>query len=94
MPITDIDDLDRVRSITLRYVEIANSCDIALTDQQRRWLQLDLIAAATKIDIDFQAMLDGRDQDLAHDVAGIMRHLDRETGELRDGFTPRFAVNQ
>lgn len=28
----------------------------------------------------------------AHDVFGIRNHLDRETGQLRDGFTPRHAV--
>ena len=29
--------------------------------------------------------------DLLHDVAGIYRHLDRETGELGGCFLPRFA---
>lgn len=29
--------------------------------------------------------------DLLHDVYGINRHIDRETGELRDCFLPRFA---
>lgn len=28
----------------------------------------------------------------AHDVVGILRHLDRETGQLRDCFVPRYAV--
>lgn len=30
-------------------------------------------------------------QDFGHDVLGIRRHLDRDTGELRDCFRPRFA---
>lgn len=29
--------------------------------------------------------------DFTHDVAGIRRHIDRNTGELRDCFTPRCA---
>ena len=32
------------------------------------------------------------DFDFAHDVAGIVRHLDRRTGKLRDHFLPRFAA--
>lgn len=27
-----------------------------------------------------------------HDIAGIMRHLDRETGQLKNCFLPRFAL--
>lgn len=32
-----------------------------------------------------------RDSDVAHDVAGIGRYLNRETGKLEGGFTPRYA---
>lgn len=32
------------------------------------------------------------DVDFAHDVFGIARHLDRETGQLRDCFLPRYSV--
>jgi hypothetical protein len=34
---------------------------------------------------------DADDRDFAHDVAGIMRHLNRETGQLEECFTPRFT---
>jgi hypothetical protein len=27
-----------------------------------------------------------------HDIAGIRRHLDRETMQLTDGFTPRYVA--
>jgi len=30
--------------------------------------------------------------DFAHDVFGIRRHLNRETGQLENFFTPRYAV--
>lgn len=39
-----------------------------------------------------QSMLDGRDTDLVHDVAGISRHLNRETLQLEDCFWPRYAM--
>ena len=32
------------------------------------------------------------DRDLAHDVFGILRHYDHETGKLRDHFRPRYAA--
>lgn len=36
-------------------------------------------------------LLAANDANFLHDIAGINRHLDRETYELRDGFSPRFA---
>jgi hypothetical protein len=32
-----------------------------------------------------------RDEDLAHDVGGISRYLNRDTGKLEGWFTPRYA---
>ena len=32
------------------------------------------------------------DADLMHDARGIVEHLDRETGEMRDCFSPRYAA--
>lgn len=32
------------------------------------------------------------EDDFAHDVFGIHRHLNRETGELKNSFTPRYAA--
>lgn len=34
------------------------------------------------------------ESNFAHDVGGIVRHLDRETGKLGGCFLPRFAVKQ
>jgi hypothetical protein len=44
--------------------------------------------------LDFAAMAKGNPADVAHDVFGIRRHLDRETGLLTDCFLPRFAARQ
>jgi hypothetical protein len=38
-----------------------------------------------------QELLDASDFNLAHDTAGIGKHLNRKTGELMDGFLPRYA---
>ena len=36
-------------------------------------------------------LADADDFDFAHDIGGIGRHLNRETGELEDCFVPRYA---
>ncbi len=41
--------------------------------------------------MDFKRMLAADDLDFLHDVSGIARHMDRETGKLKDCFLPRFA---
>lgn len=40
------------------------------------------------------ALLEADDFNFSHDVFGIRRYLDRETGALTDCFVPRFAVHQ
>lgn len=44
--------------------------------------------------LQLQELLDARDSDFNHDVAGIRRHIDRETGKLDGQFWPRYAVKQ
>ncbi len=39
-------------------------------------------------------LLKAVDGDFLHDVCGINRHIDRETGKLKDCFLPRYAVCQ
>ncbi len=35
---------------------------------------------------------DAKDGDFIHDVGGISRHINRDTGELGDCFVPRYAL--
>lgn len=45
--------------------------------------------------LDLVSLLEAaRDYDLVHDVMGIHRHLNRETGKLEDFFRPRYAARQ
>lgn len=39
-------------------------------------------------------LLEADDANFSHDVFGIRRHIDRETGELKDCFLPRFSVTR
>jgi hypothetical protein len=41
--------------------------------------------------LDLQGLLDASAFDFVHDVFGIRRHLDRETGKLQCNFVPRYA---
>jgi hypothetical protein len=47
-----------------------------------------------KRDIDWPRFLYADDFNFVHDLVGINKHLDRATGEFKDGFLPKFAVNQ
>lgn len=52
---------------------------------------MDIEATHDKCPLDLQKLLEFPDFDFIHDVCGIARHLDRNTGELTDCFLPRCA---
>ena len=59
----------------------------------RRSLVMDLtacIANGTPLKLDDLLIAD--DGNFAHDVFGIARHIDRQTGQLGDCFLPRYAA--
>ena len=55
-------------------------------------IMMDVSAAHIKCPLDLKGLLGAEDIDFIHDVAGISRHIDRGTGELKDCFLPRFAI--
>jgi hypothetical protein len=58
-----------------------------------REMMMDLTAChANGCRLDLDALLTASEFDLMHDVLGIRQHLDRRTGNLMNGFTPRLAV--
>jgi hypothetical protein len=42
--------------------------------------------------LNFYALLRFLDSDFTHDVCGIHKHIDRATGQLTDGFSPRCTI--
>ena len=44
--------------------------------------------------LDWDRLLSADDFNFMHDVAGICRHMNRETGELGGCFLPRFTAHQ
>ncbi len=60
-------------------------------DRDQVSIMMDLEAThANGCPMDFGRLLEADDFNLLHDVGGIARHLNRETGELEDYFLPRF----
>lgn len=54
---------------------------------------MDLKAAhANGCPLDFERLASADDFTLVHDVSGIYRHMDRETGQLMNCFRPRCAL--
>jgi hypothetical protein len=62
--------------------------------EDRITLTMDLTAVHLNTPLDLQALLEADQFDFAHDVAGIQRHINRNTGKLGGCFLPRSAVPQ
>jgi uncharacterized protein DUF6874 len=58
---------------------------------QRSMMFVAIARAHQRMPLDLPLLARAPDIDLAHDVFGIMRHIDILTGELRDCFVPRTA---
>lgn len=58
--------------------------------------KFDVLVAITlvheKRPIRLNELLHADDSNFIHDVFGILRHINTETGELQDCFVPRFSV--
>ena len=78
-----------IKQIADRAVDVYAKCDIRA---DRTTIVMDLMAChfnGQKLRLDDLLMADNLN--LIHDVGGINAHLDRETYQLRDGFSPRYA---
>ncbi len=63
------------------------------TDRETLDISMDLIAThANGCPLRLDDMLAADDFNLMHDISGISRHLDRETGALMDHFRPRYSA--
>ena len=84
------DDVPIVRAIAKRAVNMAleGGDDYPLQDAM-----MDIQAChANGNPLKLLKLLDADDQNFSHDVFGIKAYLDRETGQLRHFFRPRFSV--
>lgn len=83
------DEARTILKIAHRAAVMAISADVyyPLLDADMDITAVHVNACPLKLD----ELLAADDFNFAHDVFGIRRHLDRETGELGGCFVPRFA---
>ncbi len=74
---------------------------MADTKADRRYKRINLIMDLTAADgvngnshLDWDRLLAADDFNFMHDLSGICRHMNRETGELGNCFVPRFTRKQ
>jgi hypothetical protein len=87
------DTTERENDLVLAIVERSEKLDV-LGPQPRARLNLVMDLTATHANgcpMDFNKLLTAPDFDFVHDITGIQRHIDRETGKLGNCFLPRFA---
>lgn len=85
----DKPDLDRITRIVKRAKEAALKAEVDLDTIS---LHMDLAYCHNAVGLDLAGLEDASSADFAHDIFGIIRHIDRETGEFRDHFMPRYAA--
>lgn len=55
-------------------------------------VSMDISAAHLECPLNLQGLKDSDLGDLLHDVCGIVKHIDRRTGAMRDFFVPRYTA--
>lgn len=85
---------DLIASIVQRAADLyAAQHGDAMCEEQRLCLRMDLAAChANGCPLRLADLLGADDFNLAHDVYGIHRHINRETGKLDGHFLPRFSA--
>ncbi len=80
----------KIHAIALRAVSLAivSGIDYPLMDAE-----MDLSAThCNGMPLDLDRLASADDANFGHDIFGIRRHINRETGELQNCFVPRFAA--
>lgn len=82
-------EFDLISKIADRTMGIVVRAQAEYTKQH---VLMDLTAThANGCPLDLDGLLVASDGDFAHDVFGIRRHINRQTGKLEDFFIPRYA---
>jgi hypothetical protein len=75
--------------ISERYEDLLR--ERGLEPEERHTTIMDLMFSDDKVGLDLNKLLNFSDLDFIHDVLGIKRHIDRNSGELGGCFLPRCA---
>lgn len=76
-----------------RVMDLCDDRNHPLRNTERLTLEMCLYAVHLDVPLELHRLLEAPAQDLFHDVFGISRHLDRQTGKLTGCFLPRCAMN-
>jgi len=82
-------DTELIVKIADRAQALAYLLDAEIPDRIK--LIVNLAMAHRHMPLDLFMLLSAPDTDFVHDVWGILRHIDKETGAMRDCFVPRTA---
>jgi len=83
------EDAVLIQKIAVRAVKLATDNKV---EYSRLHCEMDLTAVHLNSNpLKLEELLTAPDSDFGHDVFGIRRFLDRETGRLRECFCPRYS---
>lgn len=86
------DDAKTIREIAIRGRALAKKHGTRIDHIH---ITMDVTAVhANGCPLDLRRLLAADDGNFAHDVFGINRHLNRDSGQLENHFRPRFASRQ
>jgi len=75
-----------------KLIDIIVNRAAKLTELDRMTISMDLASCrANGCSLDFQKLLDFDNSSFLHDIYGISKHLDRNTGKIENCFMPRSA---
>ncbi len=82
------EDFALIKKIATRAVKLLK---ITFPNYDKQWSMMDLTAChANGCPLRLKDLLDADDFNFAHDIFGLLRHLNRDTGKLENCFLPRF----
>ena len=80
--------------VIAKICDRAEELDLIEFDKRLRLL-MDLSAChANGCRLKLDELLKAEPMDFAHDISGIQAHMNRETGQLEDCFSPRYTEKQ
>lgn len=87
------EDVRTIHEITKRAMELAKEYDAGRSPRiDAQTLSMDITAAHISCPLKLRELLVVDDSNFGHDVFGIHRHINRETGELENCFLPRLSA--
>lgn len=90
----DFHKLKTTREDVTLIAQIAKRAADLLPSSKLLDIAMDIEVAHWKRPLYLRNLLAARDADFAHDVTGIACNLDRETGDLKNCFVPRYAMRR